>query len=262
MRTITSNGATLNVRVDGPDNGPVVLFANSLGTDLRVWELLLPHLPSDLRIVRYDKRGHGLSDCPDAPYKIDTLVSDAEAVIDALGLTDVIFVGLSIGGLIGQGLAARRPDAIRALVLMDTAAKIGSPGMWQDRIAALQTDGMGSMVDGILDRWFAPEMRNDPTRLSPWRNMLLRTPLEGYVGCCAAIAEADFTESTSQLTLPVMAMAGSEDGSTTPEIVQATASLCNAAFHVVAGAGHLPCVEAPEAVGALITDFLKEVRHV
>ena len=118
------------------------------------------------------------------------------------------------------------------------------------------------MADGILDRWFAPEMRNDAARLAPWRNMLTRTPLEGYIGCCSAIAGADFTASTSVLTIPVMAMAGSEDGSTTPDMVKATADLCNGAFHVVPNTGHLPCVEAPEQAGALISDFLKEVGHV
>lgn len=262
MRTVTSQGVTLHVQVDGPDSGPVVMLANSLGTDMRVWDPLLPFLPTGVRIVRFDKRGHGLSDCPDAPYDMDTLVSDAEAVIDTLGLRDIAFVGLSIGGLIGQGLAVRRPDALRALVLMDTAAKIGSPEMWQDRIAGLRAGGISSMADAILDRWFAPEMRNDAARLAPWRNMLTRTPIEGYIGCCAAIAGADFTQSTSDLTIPVMAMAGSEDGSTTPEMVQATAKLCNATFHVIPDAGHLPCVEAPKQVGALISEFFKEVGHV
>jgi 3-oxoadipate enol-lactonase len=262
MRTVTSQGVTLHVQVDGPDSGPVVMLANSLGTDMRVWDPLLPFLPTGVRIVRFDKRGHGLSDCPEAPYDMDTLVSDAEAVIDTLGLRDIAFVGLSIGGLIGQGLAVRRPDVLRTLVLMDTAAKIGSPEMWQDRIAGLRAGGISSMADAILDRWFAPEMRNDAARLAPWRNMLTRTPIEGYIGCCAAIAGADFTQSTSDLTLPVMAMAGSEDGSTTPELVEATAKLCNATFHVIPDAGHLPCVEAPKQVGALISDFLKEVGHV
>ena len=262
MKTVASQDVMLHVQCDGPETGPVVMFANSLGTDLRVWDPLLPHLPKGLRIVRYDKRGHGLSDGPDAPYEMDALVSDAEAVADALGLKEVVFVGLSIGGLIGQGLAARRPGLVKALVLMDTAAKIGTPEMWQTRIDGVRADGLGGMADGILDRWFAPEMRNDAAALAPWRNMLSRTPVEGYVGCCAAIAGADFTESTSDLTIPVMAMAGSEDGSTTPDMVKATAELCGAAFHVVDGAGHLPCVEKPEETAALITAFLKETGHV
>ncbi len=262
MRTLTSQGVTLHIQTDGPDDGRVVMFGNSLGTDLRVWDPMLPYLPEGLRLVRFDKRGHGLSDCPQPPYAIDTLVSDAEAVIDALGLRDVTFVGLSIGGLIGQGIAARRPDVIRALVLMDTCHKIGTPEMWQDRIAAVQADGLAGMADAILDRWFAPEMRNDPVRVAPWRNMLSRTPNDGYIGCCAALAEADFTGATSGLAIPVMAMVGSEDGSTTPDMVQSTAALCNAAFHVIPDVGHLPCVEAPEHAGALIRDFLEDTRDV
>lgn len=262
MKTITSRGIALHVQTDGPESGPVVMFANSLGTDLRVWDLMLPYLPDGLRTVRFDKRGHGLSDCPEAPYDIAELVDDAEAVIDAHDLKDIVFVGLSIGGLIGQGLAARRPELLRGLVLMDTAAKIGSPEMWQERIDWLRAGGIESMAEAILDRWFAPEMRNDAARLAPWRNMLTRTPLEGYIGCCSAIAGADFTESTSGLTMPVMAMAGSEDGSTTPDMVKATADLCKGAFHVIPNTGHLPCVEAPEQAGAVISDFLREVGHV
>lgn len=262
MKTVTSGGAVLHVQVDGPEAGPVVMFANSLGTDLRVWDPLLPHLPQGLRIVRFDKRGHGLSDCPPAPYDMNTLVEDAEVVADALGVSQIAFVGLSIGGLIGQGLAARRPDLIKALVLMDTAAKIGTPEMWQTRIDGVRADGLGGMADAILDRWFAPEMRNDAAALAPWRNMLSRTPVEGYVGCCAAIAGADFTASTADLAIPVMAMAGSEDGSTPPDLVRATADLCGAAFQVIDAAGHLPCVEKPAETAALITAFLKETGHV
>lgn len=262
MKTVTSNGTVLHVQVEGPEDGPVIMFANSLGTDLRVWDPLLPYLPDRLRIVRFDKRGHGLSDCPAAPYGMDTLVTDAEAIAVGLGLKEIVFVGLSIGGLIGQGFAARRPDLFRGLVLMDTAAKIGSPEMWQERIDAVHSGGLAAMADAILDRWFAPAMRNGSVSLTPWRNMLTRTPSEGYAGCCAAIAGADFTEKTAALTLPVIAMAGSEDGATPPDLVEATATLCGAAFHVIDGAGHLPCVEAPDRVGALITDFLEETGHV
>jgi 3-oxoadipate enol-lactonase len=262
MKTVASQGVMLHVQRDGPETGPVVMFANSLGTDLRVWDPILPHLPKGLRIVRFDKRGHGLSDCPDAPYDMDTLVDDAEVVADALGAAELVFVGLSIGGLIGQGLAARRPDLVRGLVLMDTAASIGTPAMWQTRMDGVRADGLAGMADDILDRWFAPEMRNDAAALAPWRNMLSRTPVEGYVGCCAAIAGADFTESTAGLTIPVLAMAGSEDGSTPPDLVKATADLCGAEFHVIDGAGHLPCVEKPEETARLITEIMKETGHV
>lgn len=258
MQTVLFDQMMVHFRDEGPRDGRVVMFGNSLGTDLRVWDILLPLLPKDLRIVRFDKPGHGLSDCPEAPYAMDELVRDAENLADHMGLKDITFVGLSIGGLIGQGLAAKRPDLVKALVLMDTAAQIGNDEMWNTRVNAVRKGGIEPMADGILERWFAPTYReNKPTELAAWRNMLSRTPAEGYIGCCQAIAAADLTESTRALTLPVLAMAGDQDGSTPPAIVQATAELCGAAFHIIEDAGHLPCVEQPEVVAKLINDFLE-----
>lgn len=257
MQTISTSDITLHIRDDGPRNGRVVLFGNSLGTDLRVWDALIPLLPDDLRIVRYDKRGHGLSDASPAPYSLDQLVADAEAVCDGLGLRDITFVGLSIGGLIGQGLAAKRPDLVHALVLMDTAAQIGTAAMWQDRIDTINRNGVASLADAILERWFTPAFRDTNPEFALWRNMLIRTSVAGYTGCCAAIAAADLTESTRALSLPVMAMAGDQDGSTPPDLVRATADLCGAPFHVIPDAGHIPCVEQPRATARLLTEFLQ-----
>lgn len=234
------------------------MFSNSLGTDLRVWDPMIPHLPAGLRIVRYDKRGHGLSDCPPSPYTMQELVADTEAVADFAGVKEVTFVGLSIGGLIGQGLTLKRPDLVSELVLMDTAAKIGTVEMWQERIDALQSGGLEAMADAVLDRWFAEKTRGDEQALAPWRHMLTRTPLDGYIGCCQAISASDFTSDVENISVPVMAMAGAEDKATTPELVKATADLYHAPFHVLDGAGHLPCVEKPEETAALISAFMKE----
>lgn len=263
MKTVTRENFTLHVRDDGPRDGRVIMFANSLGTDMRVWDVLLTELPDGLRIVRFDKRGHGLSDAPPAPYTMEELVGDAEAICDDLGLTGVTFVGLSIGGLIGQGLAAKRPDLVKALVLMDTAAKIGSPEMWQQRIDAVTKGGIASMAEPILERWFSATFRHHKLAdLQLWRNMLCRTPVDGYIGCCAAIAGADLRESTAKLTIPVEALVGDEDGSTPPDLVRETAALCGADFHLIGEAGHLPCVEQPRAVAELLKDFLERTKNV
>ena len=257
MQTITCAGQAIHFSDTGPKTGRALVFANSLGTDLRVWDALVPLLPAGLRVVRYDKRGHGLSDCPPGPYAMADLVAEAEAICDGLGLDDVTFVGLSIGGLIGQGLAAKRPDLIRALVLMDTAAKIGTAEMWNDRIAAIRAGGIAALVDPILERWFTPGFRTSEPSFALWRNMLLRTPVEGYLGCCAAIAGADLTGTTRALRLPVLALVGDQDGSTPPDLVRATAALVGAECHVIAGAGHIPCVEQPAATARLLTEFLE-----
>jgi 3-oxoadipate enol-lactonase len=262
MRVLKANGVKLNWREDGDPAGVPVVFANSLGTDLRLWDQILPLLPSGLRIIRFDKRGHGLSDCPPAPYAMEDLVSDAAALLDGLGVSACVFVGLSIGGMIGQGLAARRPDLMRALVLSNTAAKMGDAAMWQTRIDAIRAGGIEALADAVMERWFSPAFLARP-ELSAWRNMLTRTPVEGYVGCCHAIAGADLTESTKALTLPTLAIAGSEDGASPPDLVQGTAGMiAGSRFTVIEGAGHLPCVEDPAAYAALLNDFLKEHAHV
>jgi 3-oxoadipate enol-lactonase len=150
----------------------------------------------------------------------------------------------------------KRPDLARALVLSNTGAKIGTPAMWEDRIATVRAQGVAALADAVMARWFAPAFRAS-AEAAAWRNMLTRTPAEGYAGCAAAIAGADFRATTARLTLPTLAIAGSEDGSTPPDLVRETAELiAGSRFHLIRGAGHLPCVEAPEAFSAALADFL------
>jgi 3-oxoadipate enol-lactonase len=246
----------------GLRDGKPVVFANSLGTDLRLWDRVLPLLPPGLRLIRYDKRGHGLSDALPAPYRMGQLVGDAERLMDHLGVKGAVFVGLSIGGLIAQGLAVKRPDLVSALVLSNTAAKIGTAQMWADRVAAIRGGGIEALAEGILERWFSKPFHATPD-FALWRNMLIRQPVEGYVGCCQAIADTDFYTTTAGLHLPALAIAGSEDGSTPPDLVRETAALIHGArFELIRGAGHLPCVEKPGEYAEVLSGFLKEIGHV
>lgn len=262
MQVIKTNGVTLHVREAGDPKRRPVLFANSLGTDLRLWDALSPLLPKGLRLIRSDKRGHGLSECPDGPYSMDDLTTDTESLIEALDLGPVTFVGLSIGGMIGQCLASRRPDLVRALVLSNTATKMGDAASWSDRIAAISGNGLLSMESAILDRWFGPRFRTK-SEATLWGAMLSRTPQAGYLGCCAAIANSDLTETTRALRLPTLAIAGSHDGASPPDLVAATAALIpNSTLHVIEGAGHLACVEDPAAFAAILNPFLKEHAYV
>lgn len=241
----------------GRRDGPAVVFANSLGTDLRLWDALVPLLGAGCRVIRHDKRGHGLSDLGGTAGIAD-LAQDAIALIEALALRPVVFVGLSIGGLIAQQVAAIRPDLVRALVLSNTAARIGTPETWNARIAAVEAGGLDCIADQVMDRGFAPDFRTSP-EVRPWRNMLTRTPVAGYTAACAAIAAADLTAQTAALRLPTLVIAGEADGATPPDLVQATAALIpGATFHVIPGAGHLPPVETPVAFAAILTPFLKE----
>ncbi len=252
----------INYREDGDPNGAPVIFANSLGTDYRLWDQVLPHLPRGLRLVRYDKRGHGLSSCPPAPYRMDALVSDAERLIDKLGMRDCLFIGLSIGGLIAQGLAKKRPDLVRAMVISNTGAKIGTDQIWQDRIDGVHRGGIEALADAVMERWFSANFRARPD-MAAWRNMLIRTPAEGYVGCSQAIMATDYRQATATLSLPTLAIAGSEDGATPPDLMRETAALVpGSRFHLIEGVGHLPCVESPGEYAAILKLFIEETRHV
>lgn len=261
MKIASLPDVDLHYRDDGAPDGAPVVFANSLGTDLRLWDDVLPHLPDGLRLIRYDKRGHGLSSDP-GQYSMGALVRDAELLLDQLEVRDAVFVGCSIGGMIAQGLAVKRLDQVRAMVLSNTAAKIGTPEMWADRIAAVQSGGIEALADSIMERWFSNAFRKTP-ELAAWRAMLVRQPDEGYVGCSSAISGTDFYTTTASLTLPTLAIAGSEDGSTPPDLVRETAELVKGSdFKLMRGVGHLPMVENPEGYAALLTNFLKRCGHV
>ena len=262
MDVLSFDDVCLHVQVDGPRDGPAVVFANSLGTDLRLWDGVVATLPPGLRLIRFDKRGHGLSTCPAPPYAMGALIRDAERVVDALEVRDAVVVGLSIGGLIAQGLAAKRLDLVRAVVLSNTAAKIGTREMWEDRIAALRADGLPAMADAIMERWFAPAFRQSPA-VTPWRRMVETCPLDGYAGCCAAIAGSDFHTTTAALRLPALVIAGDRDGATPPDLVRELAGLIpGARFELMRGVGHLPCVEKPEDYAAHLVRFLGEIGHL
>lgn len=262
MHSARVNDVDLHYVDQGPKDGPVLVFSNSLGTDLRLWDDLLPLLPAGLRTLRYDKRGHGLSEHTPGPYTIDQLADDAAGLIRHLGLRDVVFVGLSIGGLIGQSLAARHGDLLRALVISNSAAKIGEAQMWRDRIAAIRADGLPGIGPATMERWFSPAFRADGAD-TPWRLMLERQPSEGYAACCEAIASADLRDSTARLTLPVHLIAGSMDGATPPDLVRGTADLIKGArCDVIDGAGHLPCVEDPATYARILNKFMQEIGHV
>ena len=248
----------------GPHEGPALVFANALGTDLRIWDEVVANLPEGLRILRYDMRGHGLSSAPDGPYFMGDLVGDAARLMDHLGLKDAVFVGLSIGGVVAQGLAAERLDLLRAVVLSNTAAKIGTHQQWQGRIDMVRTGGIEALADATMKRWFARGTRSQrPELVAGIRAMLTRQSLTGYLGCMEAIAETDLVESTARLRLPALGIAGSEDGSTPADLVRETAeSIPGAQFHLVGRAGHMACLEQPADYAAALQTFLKAVGQI
>ena len=244
----------------GAGDSPTIVFSNSLGTDARIWNAVLPLLPARYGVLLYDKRGHGLSDAPRGPYSIDDHALDLLGLVDHFGIDRFALVGLSVGGMIAQAVAARHPERVAALVLCDTAAKIGEAETWDARIDAVEYKGLESIADGVMERWFTRSYRaENPVALRGWRTMLTRQPAGGYAATCAAIRDADLRAQAKTIRVPTLCLVGEEDLSTPPALVRGTADLIpGAKFEVIAGAGHIPCVERPDAVADTIARHCAE----
>lgn len=252
----------IHYRLDGDAAGAPLLMLHGLGLDLRLWDSIVPLLPPWLCLVRCDLRGHGLSDAPPPPYAMGALVRDAERLLTHLGLRDAVVLGHALGGMVAQALAVKRLDLVRALVLSNTAARIGAPSVWDDHLRRLRAGGLAAIAEDAMQRRFSRGFRAGP-EAAAWRHMLIRTPQDGYEGCAMAMAGTDLLTPTSGLRLPVLGIAGSEDGVTPPDLVRETVALVpGSRMALIRGAGHLPCIEKPEAYASILTQFLKEIGHV
>jgi 3-oxoadipate enol-lactonase len=251
---ISAKGATLFATDEG--TGPTLVFAHCLGLDHHVWDGVVAQLPNH-RCVRYDLRGHGQSDVPSGPYSMGTLISDAEAVCDTLDLRDVVFVGLSVGGLVAQGLAVKRLDIVRGMTLIASAAKHGQPEPWHARAKAVRSGGMPAIIPGMLDRW---NPREGSAKLEA---LLTHANAEGFAATCEAIAGTDFFTPTSGLRLPTMGLCGDHDKATPPDLVRETTDLVpGAQFHLIRGAGHVAPFTHADDVAARLIEFLSSIGHV
>lgn len=264
MQFVTSNDVLLHYQeIGAPEGSPTLVFINSLGTDFRIWRDVIVRFVGEASVLTYDKRGHGLSNVGDAPYSIEDHAQDLAALLDHVGKRDVVLVGLSVGGLIAQTLYKTRPDLVSALVLCDTAAKIGTPDVWNERIADIDDNGMEALADGVMVRWFTKAFRQKyKFAVAGFRNMVARQPKQGYMGTCAAIRDADLTADAKVISVPTMCVVGVEDEVTTPEHVYELSSMIEGSrYEEIENAGHLPCIDQPEALTNLLKDFLKNLGN-
>lgn len=262
MQAVTLDAVTLHYQTIGAEPGrPLLVFANSLGTDQRIWRDVIVRLVGEAGIVTYDERGHGLSGMGTPPYAMDGHVGDLAALLDHLGGRPATIVGLSVGGMIAQGLALARPDLVAGLVLCDTGMTIADDATWAGRIEAVAAGGMEAVADATMERWFTPAYREaEPAMMALWRAMFVRQPAAGYAGTCEAIRRADFRASAPAIAAPTLCLVGDDDRATPPTLVRDLAkAIPGARFEVVAGAGHLPCIERPEIVADMIRAFLPMV---
>jgi 3-oxoadipate enol-lactonase len=259
MKFLKANGLVIHTLDQGRRDRPPLVFINSLGTDFRIWNEVAEILVADFRIVTYDKRGHGLSESGPDKNDIADYARDLAALLDALAVRRATIVGLSIGGLIAQELYRQNPERVAALVLCDTAAKIGTDEVWDQRIAEVERGGIEALADAVLQRWFSAHFRAArSTELAGMRAMLTRTPRQGYLAACGALKRADLRSYAGQIQAPTLCLVGDEDGSTPVALVRETSALIpRSRFEIVEGAGHLPNVEKPKIVAELIAEHAK-----
>jgi 3-oxoadipate enol-lactonase len=254
------DGRTVHYDITGPADAPPVAFANSLGTNFHLWDPQLPALASWYRVIRYDMRGHGLSASGSRrEYTIAELADDLAGLLDALDVERASVVGLSIGGVVAQRFAAEYPARIERLVLCATGNRIGTVATWTERMETAEREGMAPLVEATLGRWFTPRMHVErPVEVDGFRQMLSRTPVAGYVGCCAALRDADLNADDARIAAPTRVIAGSEDVVTTPEMGAALRdAIPGAELAVIPGAKHLLNVECPDEVAGLVQAFLE-----
>ena len=253
---IEANTLDIHVQVRGRTGAPSVLLLHALGTNLHIWDAQAEALSDRFRVIQMDLRGHGLTSVPSGPYSIDMLAGDAEALLDALAVEEAHVAGVSLGGAVALGLAARMPARVRSLMLFDTATSFQPADMWRERACLARTVGLGALVEPAMARWVSQGFQKSAAAMG-LRAMLRRTDPEGYAGAAEALADCTLAAAASALRLPTMVLVGEADVSTPIATARQLAqAIPNAALKILPGLAHLPPAEAPGLVTQAMRDFL------
>lgn len=257
MPFLESNGAKIHYVLEGPASAPALVFSNSLGTNLSMWDNQAVSFAKDFQILRYDTRGHGNSSVPPGPYSIEQLAKDVLALLDARHFERVHFCGLSMGGMIGMWLGLHAPGRLHKLALCSTAAKIGTPETWNPRIEAVRKGGMKSVAPAVIERWFTAAFRaNNAATVAAVQRMLEETNPEGYIANCAAVRDFDGREHLRAIQTPTLVMSGAHDPATTPADGHFLAEHIPGSRYFELNAAHLSNVEAREQFNLTLRQFL------
>lgn len=260
---ITVNGLKVHYTFDGPEGAPVVTMSNSLASNLSMWDPQIPVLTPRYRVLRYDTRGHGGTDAPAGPYSLDDLTEDLRALLQALGITRTHFVGLSMGGMIGQIMALKYPQMLQSLALCDTMSRVPTEAkpLWDERVHTAESRGMEPLVEPTVARWFTEPFRQQGAPvLDQVRTMIRTTPPAGYAGCCQAIAALNLTDRLKEISLPTLIIVG-EDDPGTPVSASRTIheQIKGSELVILKSAAHLSNLEQPTAFNQALTNFLAKV---
>ena len=258
---ITANGIGIRYELEGPATAPVVVMSHSLAANVGMWEDQMPVL-SGFRVLRYDTRGHGGTDAPEGDYTLDQLAGDLFALLDALAIGQVHFVGLSMGGMVGQTAALRDPGRFLSLSLCDTSSRVPGEGraLWSERMEAARSQGMESLVESTIDRWFSRSFQAaEPARVERVREMIRTTPAAGYCGCCAAIRGLDLTDRLGGIRLPTLIIVGEDDPGTPVSAHEAIRDRIEGSrLVVIRDALHFSNVEQADVFNETLGAFLAE----
>ncbi len=260
---IKANGIQMNYELLGKKDGPIVMLSHALGSSLLMWNPQRKALEPHFQVLRYDVRGHGKSEAPPGAYTLDLLAEDAVALLDALGIDNVHWVGLSMGGMIGQSVALNYPRRLNSLALCDTAAAIAPDAqpLWQERIDAVREKGVESLVDLTLERWFTPSfLKLNSYMLKIIRREFLATPAKGFLGCIEAIRKLNYLDRLSEIKTPTLIMVGEDDPGTPVSASEAMHQrIHNSKLVIIKSARHLTNVEQPEIFNNNLLTFLKSL---
>ena len=256
---IKANGIEINYQVDGPERAPWLILSNSLATNLSMWDEQARAFGRTLRVLRYDQRGHGGTEVPTGRYRFDVLVADARALMDALGIKQTHFAGLSMGGATALGLAEKHPDRVDKIVVCDSPCQStpASAEQWEERIALAQKQGMEALVEPTVGRWFPPEvLAAKAPHVDKVRQMIRITPVNGFIGCAAALADHDYASAAATVKRPVLFLVGEKDGVNPAAMRKLNSVVPGSRYVELAGAGHISNLDEPEGFTRAVKDFL------
>lgn len=256
-QTETGDGIKLNYEISGLADAPPLVFSNSLGTNLAMWNGQMAEAERRWRVIRYDQRGHGGTDAPEGDYALARLGLDVIDLLAALDIEKAAFCGLSMGGMTGLWLARNHPGRFTRMALCNTSAFVPPAEVWNDRIKAVSQGGMTAIDQAVVERWFTAEFRaTQPGEAERIRQMILMTSPAGYAGCCAAIRDMDQRQSIGAIDLAVLVVAGAHDPATPPQYGELIAATVGGARIVTLDAAHLSNIEQPEAFNRAVFGFL------
>jgi 3-oxoadipate enol-lactonase len=257
MPMIDAGGFKINVKVEGPESAPVLMLSNSIAADLSMWDPQVSEFAKHFRVVRYDRRGHGKSDVPAAPYSMEKMGRDVLAILDKLGIAKMNWCGLSMGGMVGQWLGANAPERIERMVLSNTHYYYADKAPWNDRIKTAQDKGMAAMAAPFMERWFTKDFREGhPEVIERMIAVFSATPVEGFAGCCAAGRDMDHRDLLGRIKAPTLVIAGRHDFATPLAANEEICAKIPGASIQVLDAAHISNLQQPQAYTKAVMEFL------